>query len=114
MHELASDVWLIAQTVDSLELSCTVEQSRRYGDQPSDELEACLGRLAAKCPSWGPTQTQWSVLLDGIDEPVWLLPTSPRKGWRWALETPAWLLLVSGDGQAKPRFCASSSAPTDS
>jgi hypothetical protein len=106
VHELAPGVSLVCQLVDGLELSGTLFQTHRYGDMPVDDLEARLSRLQAeRMMRWGPLPTPWTVRLDGVEAPVCLLPSSPRAGWRYGLECPAWLLLVSADGAARPRFC---------
>ena len=108
MSELAAlseDAWLVTQVVDALELSCTVEQARSSGERRPDELESCLYGLRKSPGGWGPLETDWQVTVGGVPEPVWMLPASPRKGWRYALESPNWLMLISGNGQGKPRFC---------
>ncbi len=106
MHELAPGISLVCQLVDGLELSGTLFQTHRYADMPVNDLEARLSRFqAGRAVRWGPLPTPWSVRLDGADAPVHLLPSSPRAGWRYGLECPAWLLLVAADGAARPRFC---------
>jgi hypothetical protein len=106
VRELAPGISLVCQLVDGLELSCTLFQTHRYADMPVDELEALLSRLQAqRAVRWGLLPTPWAVRLNGADALVHLLPSSPRAGWRYGLECPAWLLLVGADSAARPRFC---------
>ena len=104
---LTDDVGLVSFHVDALELSCSIDQvPLLHGD--FDELDLKLARLKAATRGTRPSRPvpsgwRWEQAADA-DEPVVVLPTSVRKGYRCALHCSDWLLLVAAPRSVLPRF----------
>jgi hypothetical protein len=104
---LTDDVQLLSLHVDALELSCSVEQvPMLHGD--FDELDLKLSRSRAVTRAtipYRPAATGWSW--DGNAagaEPVVVLPTAVRKGYRFALQCSDWILFVAAPRARLPQM----------
>lgn len=128
--ELSSGVFLAAHHVDALEVSCSVDQVPNLVKKPASgdstkkgsksgrrdhrtatmvcDLEAKLDldkRQGERLNDKGERDTGWSWTASGDGcQPVRLLPTVPRKGQAFALETEDWLLMVCPFRTIRPRF----------
>lgn len=107
LRQLTDDAVLLSLHVDALELSCSVEQVPMLYGGEWDELDLKLSRLKvgtrATVPS-RPVPTGWQWDEAPAPEPVLLLPSALRKGYRFALACSAWVLFVASPRAVVPRF----------